>query len=111
MTATRPVIADRQSLVERHGGVGLADDIGAQRLELLHEVRVAAIDVVQFAHGRDAIGDQTGQHEAGAGPDIGRLDGSTGKPFAAANYGVVPVGADLSSESHQLLDETEAPLE
>jgi len=45
-------------------------DLGTQTLEYLNEQRVAAIDVENIVDLGLPIGDEAGQHQAGAGPDI-----------------------------------------
>ena len=45
-------------------------DLSAQTLEYLDEQRVAAIDVENIVDLCLAIGDEAGQHQSGAGPDI-----------------------------------------
>ena len=54
---------------------------GAQAAQLLDEVGVAAVDVVHVLHLGDAVGDQPGQHEPGAGPDVGGHDRGAGEPL------------------------------
>ena len=54
-------------------GVGLAGDVGAERAQLLDEARVAAVDVVDVADVGDALRDQPGEHQPGAGADVGGL--------------------------------------
>ena len=94
----------RSDLVER---VGLADDHGAECVEVAHQVGIAAVDVGCTRHQRLTVGHQAGEDERGAGPDVGGLDGCGGEPLDAGDGGVVAVGVDLGTESGEFLDEDE----
>ena len=45
-------------------------DLGTQADQVLDEQRIAPVDVEHVVDLGVAVGDQTGQHQAGAGPDI-----------------------------------------
>ena len=57
---------------------------------------IAAVDVVHLLHLGDPVGHQPGQHQPGAGPDVGGDDRGAGQPLPAADDGVVAVDAHVA---------------
>src|SRR2546422_1683281 len=79
-----------------------AADRRPERLELLLQPLVAAVEVVDARDPGFAAGDETGQDERRGGAEIGRHDGRAAQHLDAADVGRVPLEADVGAEALKL---------
>src|SRR5438309_1780283 len=79
-------------------------DVGAEGAELAGQVLVAAVDMLRVGHHGLAVGGKPGDHEGGAGPDVGRAHGRAREPVDPADDGVIALGADVGAHPGELVD-------
>ena len=82
-------------------------DLGSQNGQVLHEQRVAAIDVEDVVDLSVPVGDQPREHQAGAGPDVRAPHRRAGKLRQTPHHRVVAVDLPGFGDS-ALVDELDS---
>ena len=84
-------------------GNGYLPDIRSQALQLLHNILVAAFNVLDTADLALALGSQGGNDHGGAGPQIAGLDGSAGEMVHTLHHGGLVVHLDGGAHALELV--------
>src|SRR5262245_5674963 len=85
-------------------------DVGAEGTQRRGEVVEAAIDVLAAVPRRLAVGREPGEHERGAGADVGRGHRRAREPFDTADDRVPAFRAHVGAHARELVDEMEATV-
>jgi MFS family permease len=86
-------------------------DVGAKCAQTLHEVLVAAVDVVGVVNLSLAVSPECGNGEGGTGTDVVGPHRGSREPLDAPDDRMVALGADVGAHAHQLVDVAEAAAE
>src|SRR5687768_443812 len=90
------------------GEIADAADSRAQARELFLDPLVAAVEVIDALHGGGATRDQSRQHQARGGAQIGRHDGGPVEMGHALHDRGIALDLDVGAETLQLLHVHEA---
>src|ERR1700720_1004132 len=74
-------------------------DVRPEGLELFDDALVAAINVVNALDEGFTFGHQRGEHQPGAGPQVGGLHGGSGELRGSPDHGTAPVDGNVGAHA------------